>query len=185
VRKSFIGVLLCFFGVASLAFADEPERSPYAGQERRSIKSLPEREVQDLLAGRGMGFAKAAELNRYPGPAHVLELADRLALTPDQRARTEMLFKTMESDARGLGKALVEQEHALDRLFAAGQITGEALAATVEQIGRLQGQLRRVHLETHLAQSGILTPEQIKRYGELRGYESPAATKHDPGSHKH
>jgi Spy/CpxP family protein refolding chaperone len=185
VRKSFIGILLCFFGVASLALADEPERSPYAGQELRSIKSLPEREVQDLLAGRGMGLAKAAELNRYPGPAHVLELADRLALTPDQKARTETLFNTMESNARGLGKALVEQEHALDRLFAAGLITREELAATVERIGRLQGQLRRVHLEAHLVQSEILTPEQIKQYGELRGYGGPGTTRHDPGSHKH
>lgn len=27
-----------------------------------------------------MGYAKAAELNRHPGPMHVLELADQLKL---------------------------------------------------------------------------------------------------------
>ena len=36
-----------------------------------------------------MGLAKAAELNHYPGPAHVLTLATELALTPDQKARTD------------------------------------------------------------------------------------------------
>ena len=185
-RKRFIGILLCSFGVASLAFADAPERSPYAGQERRSIKSLSDREVQDLLAGRGMGLAKAAELNRYPGPAHVLELADRLALTPDQRARTEALFKTMEVRRARSGQGLVEQEaRARSAVRSSRRITREELAATLEQIGRLQGQLRRVHLEAHLVQSEILTPEQIKRYDELRGYGGPGTTKHDPSSHKH
>ena len=36
--------------------------------------------MADLRAGRGMGLALAAELNGYPGPAHVLELADKLDL---------------------------------------------------------------------------------------------------------
>ena len=36
--------------------------------------------VQSYLSGAGMGYAKAAELNRHPGPMHVLELADQLKL---------------------------------------------------------------------------------------------------------
>ena len=51
-------------GVSSLTFA----QSPYAGQESREIKSLSPAEVDGYLAGAGMGFAKAAELNGYPGP---------------------------------------------------------------------------------------------------------------------
>jgi hypothetical protein len=77
----------------------------------------------------------------------------------------------------------VEQETALDRLFASRRITREQLAGALEGIGRLQGQLRKVHLEAHLAQTEILTPEQIKRYDELRGYGTGAA--HDAQSHKH
>jgi Spy/CpxP family protein refolding chaperone len=185
VLKSLIGILLCSLGVTSLAFAKEPEGSPYAGQELRSIKSLSEVEARDLLAGRGMGLAKSAELNRYPGPAHVLELADRLGLTADQKARTQMMFRTMEANARSLGKALLEQETTLDRLFASRRITREQLAAALEQIGRLQGQLRKVHLEAHLEQTALLTPEQIERYDELRGYGTGASVNHAPGSHEH
>ena len=52
--------------------------APYAGQQARTVKALSEDEVKGFLEGAGMGFAKAAELNRYPGPMHVLENADEL-----------------------------------------------------------------------------------------------------------
>jgi hypothetical protein len=42
----------------------------YAGQQTRAIKALSSQEEQDLRLGRGMGLAKAAELNGYPGPMH-------------------------------------------------------------------------------------------------------------------
>jgi hypothetical protein len=76
----------------------------------RSIKSLSQQETADYLSGKGMGFAKAAELNGYPGPGHVLELADRLALSPAQKAKTEEVFDKMQRRARELGSRLVEEE---------------------------------------------------------------------------
>jgi hypothetical protein len=94
------------------ALASEP--SPYVGQETRVIKSLSPAEQADLIAGKGMGFAKAAELNGYPGPAHVLELAAQLQLTDAQRKQTEALFKDMEARAKALGAKLVEAERSLD-----------------------------------------------------------------------
>ena len=45
--------------------------SPYAGQETREIKALSRDEINGYLSGDGMAFAKAAELNHYPGPKHV------------------------------------------------------------------------------------------------------------------
>jgi hypothetical protein len=59
------------------------ERSAYAGLETRDIKALSAQQLADLQAGRGMGLAIAAELNGYPGPLHVFELADSLGLSPD------------------------------------------------------------------------------------------------------
>src|SRR5262245_64398212 len=61
------------------------ERSAYAGLETRDIKALSAQQLADLQAGRGMGLAIAAELNGYPGPLHVFELADSLGLSPDQQ----------------------------------------------------------------------------------------------------
>ena len=41
---------------------------PYAGQQTRAIKALSDDDIAALRAGEGMGMAKAAELNGYPGP---------------------------------------------------------------------------------------------------------------------
>src|SRR5947208_295022 len=65
--------------LAATAFAvpvrADNQSAPYAGQQARSIKSLSAEDVAALLKGEGMGMAKAAELNGYPGPVHVLTLA--------------------------------------------------------------------------------------------------------------
>lgn len=57
---------------------------PYAGLETRQIKALSGEPVAELRAGEGMGLALAAELNGYPGPRHVLDLANQLGLTDEQ-----------------------------------------------------------------------------------------------------
>src|SRR5215813_11651285 len=66
---------------------------PYAGQEFREIKTLSPQEISDYLSAKGMGLAKAAELNGYPGPAHVLKLATQFLLTATQRARPKNLLR--------------------------------------------------------------------------------------------
>src|SRR5215831_6066543 len=112
----FRTLLACTLALLAVS-APVNSQSPYAGLESREIKALSPQEISDYLAGKGMGFAKAAELNGYPGPAHVFELATQLHLTPEQKAKTEALFQKMQARAIGLGKELVEQERALDRLF--------------------------------------------------------------------
>ena len=146
--------------------------SPYVAQGSLSIKSLSPEEVDAYLSGKGVGLAKAAELNGYAGPKHVLELASQLGLSPEQRAQTEALFASMLSKATPLGQALVEEERKLDQLFATRAVTPELLATALGEIGSLQAGVRGAHLEAHLAQVKILTPEQNARYARLRGYGS-------------
>ncbi len=145
---------------------------PYAGQEHRSIKALSEIEVRDLTQGRGMGLAKAAELNSYPGPLHVLELAGELGLSDLQRTNTEALVVEMREKATAVGARIIEAEQQLDQAFAKGWIDPAYLRKQTGTIAMHQGELRAIHLETHLAQRAILTPEQIARYNEFRGYQS-------------
>src|SRR6266852_1428988 len=82
-------------------------QQPYAGLEARSIKALSEQQIADLRAGRGMGLALAAELNGYPGPMHVLELADKLELTADQRSSVKALFDSMKAEAIPIGEQMI------------------------------------------------------------------------------
>jgi hypothetical protein len=162
--------------------AAEPSKSGYAGQEARGIKALSAQDIEALRAGEGMGFAKAAELNGYPGPAHVLALANQLELTPEQLARTRAIESSMRAAARAIGAKLIEAERQLDSLFASGQITERSLGASIVRIGELQSALRRAHLSAHLEQAKLLDRRQTARYMHLRGYDSVQS--HDPAAHE-
>jgi Spy/CpxP family protein refolding chaperone len=144
--------------------------------QARSIKALSDQQIADLGDGRGMGLALAAELNGYPGPSHVLELADTLDLSAEQRAEMRRLFDSMKAEARLLGAKLIEQEADLDRQFASRIITPESLKASTAAVAATQGMLRETHLKYHLSTGNILTASQMKKYAELRGYG---------GGHKH
>jgi Spy/CpxP family protein refolding chaperone len=153
---------------------------PYSGQEQREIKSLSESEMKGYLEGAGMGYAKAAELNGYPGPMHVLELSDQLGLKPDQKLAMRSLMDSHKAEARTLGARVVESERELERLFRRGNFDADALAKAVAEAARLQGEYRLAHLETHRRALGVLSPEQVSKYSELRGYVTNA--RHIPGA---
>jgi Spy/CpxP family protein refolding chaperone len=145
-------------------------QTPYAGMESRSIKALSDQQIADLKAGRGMGLAMAAELNGYPGPLHVLELADKIDLSAEQRTGVQRLFDSMKAEAMPLGSRLIEQEAELDRQFASRTITPESLKASIAAVAATQGELRETHLKYHLSTGAILSPSQTSKYAELRGY---------------
>ena len=153
---------------SDIALAEK--RSPYAGEEARSIKSLSANEIRSLRAGAGMGFAKLAELNHYPGPKHVLAIADDLELSMAQRESTESLYNEMRQAAIKLGERLIEAETRLDNMFRDASITEDLLERALLEIGELRARLRYVHLETHLRQRRILTGEQVEKYDAIRGY---------------
>ena len=146
---------------------------PYAGMQSREIKALSPQDMQGLLQGQGMSLALAAELNGYPGPTHVLELAAPLGLSPEQRARTEALMQRHKAQAQALGARVVEAERRLDEAFAGRSIDAALLERLTAEIAAAQAQLRAEHLRTHLEQTALLTPGQIDHYAALRGYRSP------------
>ncbi|MDO8386830.1 MAG: periplasmic heavy metal sensor [Polaromonas sp.] len=170
----------CLMGAGGIfaqhVHAPAQHASPYAGQQTREIKALSPAQTADLLAGKGMELAKAAELNGYPGPMHTLELAAQLGLNAEQKQASETLMTRHKAEASDLGAQLVQAERALDQAFASRQIDATRLAALTDNIGRLQALLRKSHLDTHLQQTVLLTPAQITRYAQLRGYAGPATS---------
>lgn len=182
--KKFNLALALYFTSIVGALADQ-QLTPYAGQQQREIKALSADEIQSYLDGKGLGFAKTAELNHYPGPRHVLDQAEKLQLSDQQKELTSKIFNAMQSQAKRLGASYIQKERELDRLFATGEITDEMLRATLKAIGELQADIRRVHLQAHLEQKAVLSAEQVQRYDQLRGYvgNQGAPSSHD--SHHH
>ena len=156
--------------ISVVAQEHQHQPSPYAAQEPSGIASLSAGEVRDLENGAGMALARAAELNHHPGPLHVLELADSLGLTAEQRERTTAIREAMLERAVELGRRIVEAERHLSDRFAHGHVDSASVAAATEAIGRLYGELRYVHLAAHLAMKQVLTPVQVAAYDRLRGY---------------
>ena len=175
---------LSFYGGYLLKGASEDNRlnkgshqvsyaSPYSGEEIRGIKSLSQEEVKGLLAGEGTpfeGMAKLAELNGYPGPRHVLDMAEEMQLSTKQKEEIENLYKDMKEQAIPLGENIVELEKEMNDGFVSKNITSEELETKVAKSAELYGQLRFIHLKYHFLTKDILTPEQVQKYNELRGY---------------
>jgi Spy/CpxP family protein refolding chaperone len=157
----------------------------YASQQVYEIKTLPVDEVQGLLNGDGMGMARAAELNHYPGPRHVLDLASQLQLSDAQRDKAQDIYDRMHNEAARLGKTILRREEELELLFKKSKIDSNTLQTLVMEITRLRGELRLVHLLAHLEMERVLSQGQIGKYDELRGYRTrePIDKNHHHESH--
>jgi hypothetical protein len=179
----FLGIVTAVAADALVALpsvASDPLASPYQRQAASGLRGLNENEIGDLRSGAGMGLARAAELNGYPGPRHVLDaIADgALAATPEQTERIRHIFGRMKSDAQRLGARILAEEHRLETLFRTAAIKEAEVRSRVARIAALQGELRAVHLTAHLATRAALSEAQVARYNELRGYASGAAADH-------
>jgi Spy/CpxP family protein refolding chaperone len=165
-RSLVVALATCV--LASPSIAAKMPASPYAGQQTRSIKALSDEDIDALRKGEGMGLAKAAELNGYPGPAHVRTLGKQLRLSEDQLRQIAAIFGRMSAAAKSLGAEMIDREQALDQLFVKGEITPDRLATATTAIGELNGRLRAVHLAARLETRALLGPQQLALYQQLR-----------------
>ena len=158
--------------------------SPYRDQQFTMVRGLTDAELGELKNGTGMGLARAAELNGYPGPRHVLDAiaGGQFHVTPEQNRRVEQIFEDMAGKARSLGDQIIAEEMALDRAFRGGMIDEKDLRSRVSRIAVLRGELRVVHLRAHLETRALLSAAQIDRYNELRGYTGDSK---QPERHQH
>jgi len=188
MKRSIISVAFSIFAFAAAAQNNGDRQgghaSPYAGQERQAIKSLSNEDIAELERGGGWGLAKAAELNGVPGPAHLLEMRKEIALTADQVAKLEVIFRDMQQKAIIEGKRLIKREKALEDAFRAGPVSDVTLRKQLAEVEASRSALRYIHLAAHLTSPPLLTPEQIKLYNKLRGYDgdpcASAPAGHDP-----
>ena len=158
--------------VISTPAASETTHQPYRGFEARNISSLSEDDIKALRNGTGWGLALPAELNGYPGPAHVLELANELGLSDKQRANVQAIYDAMAVEAIAKGAELIEAERQLDQGFKSGHVTPALLKKLIEKAETARAELRFVHLSRHLATIELLSDEQVSEYSTLRGYSS-------------
>ncbi|MGH6814643.1 MAG: Spy/CpxP family protein refolding chaperone, partial [Hyphomicrobiaceae bacterium] len=163
------------FAAAANACMPPPLR---AEREGGAIAGLTDRDIADLRAGRGWALAMSAEVNGHPGPLHVIELADKLGLTAQQRDRVRKIFEAMKAKAQAVGAKYLSAEKALDEAFKSGTAEAATVAHRVDETEKLRAELRLIHLLAHLETTPLLTPEQIRLYNRLRGEHRSGRAKH-------
>ena len=159
----------------------QPTPSAYVDLLDTEIRGLSPEQIETYRTGGGGGMALPAELNGYPGPRHVLDLAEDLELTEDQQTQIQALYDEMLPEAIDLGNQILVAEAELELAFRKRNIDEAFLENQLLIIGELQAQLRFVHLRTHLATIDILTQHQVVVYNSLRGYD--IETPHGHGGH--
>ena len=179
-------VLIVVLVITVPGLAQDGLNSPYRQQAASGLRGLDEKEIADLRSGAGMGLARAAELNSYPGPRHVLDAIEQgqLPASREQRERIQQIFNTMSGDAVRVGAKILVEEQQLEAGFRSAAMTEAGLRSRVAAIAALQGDLRAIHLSAHLATRRMLSDTQIARYNEVRGYTA-TQDKHDARQHKH
>lgn len=164
-------LLTASMALASFAVAQGNHR-PYEGFEAREITSLSEQDIEALRKGSGWGLALPAELNGFPGPAHVLELAQELNLSDNQKQDVTAIYDAMLIDAISAGEALINAELQLDEGFKSSRLNAGKLRQLIDDAEAARADLRYVHLSRHLMTVEILDADQVAAYAELRGYTS-------------
>jgi Spy/CpxP family protein refolding chaperone len=123
---------------------------------------------KNIGEGRGFGMAFVADQQGYPGPLHVLELKDRLKLTPEQETRAQALLAAMFAESRPKGERLLEAERKLGSLFSEGRADEASIRSAVAEVERARSDVRLGHLMFHLKTRDVLTDEQRRLYHEAR-----------------
>jgi hypothetical protein len=185
--KSSHKIFLCWFLAVSfvvIANEKEPHKSNYMGEIGRVIKSLSAKDIEDLTLGNGMGLAKAAELNGYPGPKHVLEMQKELFIEKEQLLSIKQIFEEMKSQAKSQGQILISLEKELNDYFSNTTITNDTLETTLKKIAEAKSNLRYIHLFAHIKTTEVLSKSQIKKYNQLRGYADNPCEKIPEGHNK-
>ena len=171
-----LSALAIAWAFAGPADAGQTHKSPYAGEQTRAVKSLSAADLAELERGGGWGLARAAELNGMPGPGHLLDMRDEIALSAGQETAIAAIFERMRAEAVAGGRRLVAAERALEAAFAGRTVTERSLRGLLAEIGEARMALRYTHLAAHLETLPLLTEPQIARYNRLRGYaDNPCA----------
>jgi Spy/CpxP family protein refolding chaperone len=163
-------ITLTASGPADPVFAQHGMTQPGPGSPppHRLAETCATAFEENIASGRGFGLAFVADQNGYPGPLHVLEMKDRLKLTPEQDAKVQAMLTAMFAESKPKSARLLDAEAKLRQLFVSGHADETAVRAAVGEVEKARSEVRLVHLTFHLKTRDVLTDEQRRLYHEAR-----------------
>jgi Spy/CpxP family protein refolding chaperone len=125
----------------------------------------PEVEEEDPLAGAEHEDAPAA---RRRGAARATRSLFALDLAPEQRQRLRELRRQLVPAMRSAGAKIRGTRRALGEALLADALDAERVRALGAELGRGEAERTKLRFEAEAGILSILTPEQTRRYRELR-----------------
>lgn len=160
VRYYFAVFCLLVFSNSSFAQTADSLHSP--------VKTLSYKQYNAYLNGDDIdNMALVAELNHYPSPQKTIELKKQLGLSADQLLKITAVNTELVRKKKEMGRFIIKNERVLDSLFRVRKIDDGSLIFYGERTDLYRGELRNAILQAYLKISGILTPNQLKRYEQL------------------
>ena len=95
-------------------------------------------------------------------------LMQRLNLTPEQRLRLREIRKQGEPETRELARRVRQARRALDEAVYADTADEALVEQRARELSAAQGALVRQRASTELKVRGVLTPEQLRAFRQLR-----------------
>ena len=132
-----------------------------------ALSQVPQ-DRSELLNGEGLDQVQVAESNGYPGPKRLIDNAKDLQLTEPQLNSIRQLYSGMNTRAKELAQRIIGIEEELNDAFKTGLISEKSILDDAEQIGKLRGRLRAVHLAASLKAKAVLTQTQLEAYRKLK-----------------
>lgn len=103
---------------------------------------------------------------RRGGPEN--SLLSRLNLSPEQMSRLREIRRQSEPEARALGRRLNLARRALDEAIYSDTLNETLVEERAREVADAQSALIRLRSQTELKVRGVLTPEQLQSFRELR-----------------
>lgn len=105
---------------------------------------------------------------RQTGRAAGNALMKRLNLTPEQREQLREIRRQREAEARGLTRRVRLARRALDEAIYADTVDAAMVEQRTRELAEAQAAALRLRASTELKVRGVLTPEQLRTFRQLR-----------------
>ena len=157
-----------YFAIFCLSLLSSSSFAQTADSLYSPVKTLSYKQYNAYLNGDDIdNMALVAELNHYPSPQKTIELKKQLGLSADQLLKITAVNTELVRKKKEMGRFIIKNERVLDSLFRVRKVDDGSLIFYGERTDLYRGELRNAILQAYLKISGILTPNQLKRYEQL------------------
>ncbi len=168
MRRSIITLIAVAF-LLPLTLSAQPGPGPEPGRPMGHGMMLGEgAPMPDRHNHMERGMGGGCEGEGGPGIAQMMKMADELGLTDQQREQLKKMqteFKLQMIDRR----AAVEKAEVMLRSTMMDDKSTEAeVGRLIDQVAGMRADVQKLRYSHHKQMKGVLTAEQVKKFGELR-----------------